>query len=86
MAMRGISWRTEKGDVLGQIDMRKARKLFAAGKPFYIAMENERPDFAIEIAGEDFAEGENFDKIINAYLYYNRGRELGYRCRFYVKV
>lgn len=85
MAMRGISWRTEKGDVLGQIDMRKARKLFADGKPFFIAMENERPDFAIEIAGENFV-GETFDKIINAYLYYNRGRELGYRCRFYVKV
>ena len=85
MAMRGILWRTENGEVLGQIDMRKARKLFAAGKPFYIAMENERPDFAIEIAGEDFA-AETFDKIVNAYLYYNRGRELGYRCRFYVKL
>ena len=55
MAMRGILWRMEKGEVLGQIDMRKARKLFTARKPFYIAMENERPDFAIEIAGEDFA-------------------------------
>lgn len=85
MAMRGISWRTEKGDVLGQIDMRKARKLFAAGKPFFIAMENERPDFAIEITEETFVE-ETFDKIVNAYLYYNRGRELGYRCRFYVKL
>lgn len=85
MAMRGISWRTEKGDVLGQIDMRRARKLFAAGKPFFIAMENERPDFAIEIAGDDFA-AETFDKIVNAYLCYNRGRELGYRCRFYVKL
>lgn len=83
--MKGITWKRNDGEVLGQIDMRKARKLFAAGKPFYIAMENERPDFAIEIAGEDFAE-ETFDKIVNAYLYYNRGRELGYRCRFYVKV
>lgn len=79
--MRGITWKRNDGEVLGQIDMRKARKLFAAGKPFYIAMENERPDFAIEIAGED-----TFDKVVNAYLYYNRGRELGYRCRFYVKV
>ena len=85
MAMRGISWKTEKGDVLGQIDMRKAHKLFADGKPFFIAMENMRPDFAIEIAGEDFA-NETFDKIINAYLYYNRGRDWGYRCRFYVKL
>lgn len=85
MAMRGISWRTENGEFLVQIDMREARKLFAAGKPFFIAMENERPDFAIEIAGEDFAD-ETFDKIVNAYLYYNRGRELGYRCRFYVKL
>lgn len=85
MAMRGISWGTEKGDVLGQIDMRKARKLFADGKPFYIAMENERPDFAIKITEETFV-GETFDKIVNAYLYYNRGRELGYRCRFYVKM
>ena len=83
--MKGITWKRNDGDVLGQIDMRKARKLFADGKPFYIAMENERPDFAIEIAGEDFAE-ETFDKIVNAYLYYNRGRELGYRCRFYVKL
>lgn len=85
MAMRGISWRMKTGEVLKQIDMRKARKLFADGKPFFIAMENERPDFAIEIAGEDFAQ-ETFDKIVNAYLYYNRGKDWGYRCRFYVKL
>lgn len=83
--MKGITWKRNDGEVLGQIDMRKARKLFAAGKPFYIAMENERPDFAIEIAGEDFAQ-ETFDKIVNAYLYYNRGKDWGYRCRFYVKL
>lgn len=83
--MKGITWKRNDGAVLGQIDMRKARKLFADGKPFFIAMENERPDFAIEIAGEDFAQ-ETFDKIVNAYLYYNRGRDLGYRCRFYVKL
>ena len=83
--MKGITWKRNDGEVLGQIDMRKARKLFADGKPFYIAMENERPDFAIEIAGEDFA-NETFDKIINAYLYYNRGKDWGYRCRFYVKL
>ena len=83
--MKGITWERNDGEVLGQIDMRRARKLFAAGKPFFIAMENERPDFAIEIAGEDFVK-ETFDKIINAYLYYNRGRELGYRCRFYVRM
>ena len=83
--MTGIIWKRNDGVVVGQIDMRKARKLFAAEKPFYIAMENMRPDFAIEIAGEDFAE-ETFDKLVNAYLYYNRGRELGYRCRFYVKL
>lgn len=83
--MKGITWKRNDGEVLGQIDMRKARKLFADGKPFFIAMENERPDFAIEIAGEDFAE-ETFDKIVNAYLYYNRGKDWGYRCRFYVKL
>ena len=83
--MKGITWKRNDGVVVGQIDMRRARKLFAAGKPFYIAMENMRPDFAIEIAGEDFA-AETFDKIVNAYLYYNRGRDWGYRCRFYVKL
>lgn len=83
--MKGITWKRNDGVVVGQIDMRKARKLFADGKPFFIAMENMRPDFAIEIAGEDFA-NETFDKIINAYLYYNRGRDWGYRCRFYVKL
>ena len=83
--MKGITWKRNDGVVVGQIDMRKARKLFAAGKPFFIAMENMRPDFAIEIAGEDFAE-ENLDKTANAYLYYNRGRDWGYRCRFYVKL
>ena len=83
--MKGITWKRNDGVVVGQIDMRKARKLFAAGKPFFIAMENMRPDFAIEIAGEDFA-NETFDKIINAYLYYNRGRDWRYRCRFYVKL
>lgn len=83
--MKGITWKRNDGVVVGQIDMRKARKLFAAGKPFFIAMENERPDFGIEIAGEDFA-AETFDKIVNAYLYYNRGRDWGYRCRFYVKL
>lgn len=83
--MKGITWKRNDGEVLGQIDMRKARKLFAAEKPFFIAMENMRPDFAIEIAGEDFAQ-ETFDKIVNAYLYYNRGKDWGYRCRFYVKV
>lgn len=83
--MKGITWKRNDGVVVGQIDMRKARKLFADEKPFFIAMENMRPDFAIEIAGEDFAE-ETFDKIVNAYLYYNRGRDWGYRCRFYVKL
>lgn len=83
--MKGITWKRNDGEVLGQIDMRKARKLFADGKPFFIAMENERPDFAIEIAGEDFAD-ETFDKIVNAYLYYNKGKDWGYRCRFYVKL
>ena len=83
--MKGITWKRNDGEVLGQIDMRRARKLFADGKPFFIAMENMRPDFAIEIAGEDFAE-ETFDKIVNAYLYYNRGRDWGYRCWFYVKL
>ena len=83
--MKGITWKRNDGVVVGQIDMRKARKLFAAEKPFYIAMENMRPDFSIEITGEDFA-AETFDKIINAYLYYNRGKDWGYRCRFYVKL
>lgn len=83
--MKGIIWKRNDGVVVGQIDMRKARKLFAAGKPFFIAMENMRPDFAIEITGEDFAE-ETFDKIVNAYLYYSRGKDWGYRCRFYVKL
>lgn len=83
--MKGITWKRNDGEVLGQIDMRKARKLFADGKPFFIAMENERPDFASEIAGEDFAQ-ETFDKIVNAYLYYNKGKDWGYRCRFYVKL
>ena len=83
--MKGITWKRNDGEVLGQIDMRKARKLFAAEKPFFIAMENMRPDFAIEIAGEDFAD-ETFDKIVNAYLYYNKGKDWGYRCRFYVKL
>lgn len=83
--MKGITWKRNDGEVLGQIDMRRARKLFADGKPFFIAMENERPDFAIEIAGEDFAQ-ETFDKIVNAYLYYNKGKDWGYRCRFYVKL
>lgn len=83
--MKGITWKRNDGVVIGRIDMGRARKLFAEGKPFYIGMENLRPDFAIEIAGEDFAE-ENFDRIVNAYLYYNRGRELGYGCRFYVKL
>lgn len=83
--MKGIIWERNDGEVLGQIDMRKARKLFADEKPFFIAMENMRPDFASEIAGEDFAK-ETFDKIVNAYLYYNRGKDWGYRCRFYVKL
>ena len=83
--MKGITWKRNDGVVVGQIDMRKARKLFADGKPFFIAMENMRPDFAIEIAREDFAE-ETLDKIVNAYLYYNRGRDWGYRCRFYMKL
>lgn len=83
--MKGITWKRNDGEVLGQIDMRKARKLFADGKPFFIAMENMRPDFGIEIAGEDFA-GETFDKIVNAYLFYNRVKDWGYRCRFYVKL
>lgn len=83
--MKGITWKRNDGVVIGRIDMGRARKLFAAKKPFYIGMENLRPDFAIEIAGEDFAK-ETFDKIVKAYLYYNRGRELGYRCRFYVKL
>ena len=55
--MKGITWERNDGEVLGQIDMRKARKLFADGKPFFIAMENERPDFAIEITEETFAGG-----------------------------
>lgn len=76
MAMKKMVWKRDDGVVIGRIDMGRARKLFAAKKPFYICMENLRPDYAIEIAGEDFAE-ENFDKIVNAYLYYNRGRELG---------
>lgn len=83
--MKGITWKRNDGVVIGRIDMGRARKLFAAEKPFFIAMENMRPDFAIEIAGEDFAQ-ETFDKIVNAYLYYNRGRDWGYRCRFYVKL
>lgn len=83
--MAAMVWEKDTGEVLGRIDMGRARKLFGAKKPFYICMENLRPDFAIEIRGEDFAE-ENFDKIVNAYLYYNKGRELGYRCRFYVKL
>ena len=57
--MKGITWKRNDGVVVGQIDMRKARKLFAAGKPFFIAMENMRPDFAIEIAGEDLPEPES---------------------------
>lgn len=85
MAMKKMVWKRNDGVVIGRIDMGRARKLFAAKKPFYIGMENLRPDFAIEIAGEDFAE-ENFDRIVNAYLYYNRGKDWGYRCRFYVKL
>lgn len=85
MAMKKMVWKRDDGVVIERIDMGRARKLFTTKKPFYIGMENLRPDFAIEIAGEDFAE-ENFDRIVNAYLYYNRGRELGYRCRFYVRM
>lgn len=85
MAMKKMVWKRNDGVVIGRIDMARARKLFAAKKPFYIGMENLRPDFAIEIAGEDFEE-ETFDKIVNAYLYYNRGRDWEYKCRFYVKL
>lgn len=85
MAKRGITWERKDGVILGQIDMKRARKLFAEGKPFFIAMENARPDFAIEITEKDFAE-ENFDKIVNAFLYYNRGKDWGYRCRFYMRT
>lgn len=83
--MKGITWELHDGVVLGQIDMKKARKLFESGKSFFLAMENMRPDFAIEVGKRDYEE-ESFDKIINAFLFYNRGRDWGYRCRFYKRL
>lgn len=73
MAMRGITWKRRDGAVLGQIDMKQARRIFESGKSFFIALENMCPDFAEE----------GFDKIVNAFLYYNKERNWEYRCRFY---
>ena len=86
MVKRGITWERKDGVTLGQIDSKRARKMFDEGKSFYIATESMSPEAAIEITKKDFAEGDSFDRIVNVYLWYKRWQGRGYRCRFYVRL
>ena len=73
-----------------RISKAKARKLFAAGKTFYIQSCNMKPvnpwQSAMEIdSGHYKEESWSFDMVVNDYEYYNTDYERGYYAAFYVK-
>lgn len=66
-----------------QINKTVARKLFNAGKEFWMVPCNMRPEYGILInsLGRSYT---NFDKVYNAFCYYNCDNERGRYPRFYV--
>lgn len=68
-----------------QINKVAARKLYNAGKPFWMTACNMRPECGILINATGAHYDESFDTVYNAFIYYNCDNERGRYPRFYVE-
>ena len=85
--MNNITLRDKNGDKWQRITKTAARKAYDAGENIIISAVNIDP-FGIMGGVETSKDhaGETFDKLVNAFEYYNCGlRECGYYAAFYKK-
>lgn len=63
-----------------------ARKLFNEGKQFWMTACNMRPECGILVNAPVYKEEQtDFDKLVNAFTYYNCGNETGRYPAYYVE-
>ena len=64
-----------------------ARKVFNANNPVWITACNMRPECGIRLNSECYKDmGKDFDKIINAFQYYNCNNECGRYPAYYIET
>ncbi len=70
-----------------RISKSTARKMFAQGSTFYMVAVNINPRHATTIDAKLAAEFDNdWDKLYNAFKYYNCNSECGYYPAYYIEA
>lgn len=68
-----------------RVNKQVARRLFNENKEFWIAAVCMLPQHGIMVSKATFTEWDNFDKMVNAFEYYNCDNERGRYAAFYVE-
>lgn len=69
-----------------RINKATARKLFSEGKEIWLTACNMRPEYGILLNSGYYNDlGRDFDKIVNAFQYYNCNNECGRYPAYYVE-
>lgn len=70
-----------------KINKSRARKEFDTGHPIWIAACHLRPETGIRLNSDCYKNlGQDFDKIINAFQYYNCNNDTGYYPAYYLET
>lgn len=70
--------------MMTQINKTVARKLYNEGKTFWMTACNMRPECGILINSAHREYDEDFNKLVNAFVYYNCNNETGRYPRYYI--
>lgn len=70
--------------MMTQINKSAARKLYNQGKTFWMTACNMRPECGILINSAHREYDEDFNKLVNAFIYYNCNNETGRYPRYYI--
>lgn len=70
-----------------RINKATARKLFNEGKEIWLTACNMRPECGILLNTRNYTDlGNDFDKIVNAFQYYNCNNECGRYPAYYIET
>ena len=70
--------------MMTQINKTVARKLYNEGKTFWMTACNMRPECGILINSAHREYDEDFNKLVNTFVYYNCNNETGRYPRYYI--
>lgn len=68
-----------------RISKTAARKLYSEGKMFWMTAANMRPECGLLINYKKDDEPKDFDKLYNAFVYYNCNNECGRYPAYYIE-